>query len=185
MNSNDITINDILDFWYSDAISKHWFASTTELDAEIKQKFETLWQDAASHKLDSWQIQADGCLALCIVLDQFPLNMFRGEAQSIATEQQAVEVAKTAIKFGFDQEIADDRVAFLYMPLMHSENMDHQDLSVACFEKRQLEHNSRFARHHRDIIRRFGRFPHRNQILGRESSQDEIDYLNSEEAFTV
>lgn len=184
MSTNDLAIIDVLDFWYSDNISKQWFASTPELDAEIKQKFELLWQDAASHKLDSWQIQAEGCLALCIVLDQFPLNMFRGTAQSFSTEQQAVEVTKTSINFGFDMEIADDKVAFLYMPLMHSENIDDQDLSVACFEKRQLEHNLRFSKHHRDIVKRFGRFPHRNKILGRESSQAESDYLNSKEAFT-
>ena len=150
----------------------------------IKKRFEPLWQDAAYHKLDSWQIQANGCLALCIVLDQFPLNMFRGEALSFSSEQQAVEVAKTAISFGFDKEIADDKVAFLYMPLMHSENMDDQDLSVACFEKLQIEHNLRFAKHHRDIVSRFGRFPHRNRVLDRESTQAEIDYLNSKEAYT-
>ena len=184
MSTNEISIYEVLDFWYSVEINKQWFVSTPALDAEIKQKYEPLWQDAALRKLDSWQIQADGCLALCIVLDQFPLNIFRGNAKSFETEQQAVEVTKTAIKFGFDSDIDDDRIAFLYMPLMHSENMDDQELSVACFEKRKLEHNLRFAKHHRDIIKRFGRFPHRNQILGRESSLSEIDYLNSKEAFT-
>jgi uncharacterized protein (DUF924 family) len=184
MEKQNNTIADVLDFWYSDEVSKHWFTSTPELDVEIKQRFESLWQDAATHKLDSWQIEAEGCLALCIVLDQFPLNMFRSEEKSFETEQQAVDVAVKAIEFGFDMKIEISKVSFLYMPLMHSENMADQDLSIACFQKRELDHNLRFAEHHRDIIRRFGRFPHRNEILGRESSQAESDYLNSKEAFT-
>ena len=184
MSTSYLTIGDVLDFWFSDDISKQWFASTPELDAEIKKDLNH--SGKMRHHI-SWipgKFRTDGCLALCIVLDQFPLNMFRGTAQSFSTEQQAVEVAKTAINFSFDMEIADDKVAFLYMPLMHSENMDDQNLSVACFEKRQLGHNLRFAKHHRDIVKRFGRFPHRNQILGRESTQVESDYLNSKEAYT-
>ncbi len=178
------TINEVLDFWYSEENSKKWFNSTSEFDADIKQRFENLWQDAANNKLLAWEESANGCLALCIVLDQFPLNMFRGENKSFQTEQQSIQVARSAITNGFDDEIEKQKVSFLFMPLMHSEVMQDQDLCVACFEKRELEDNLRFAKHHRGIIEEFGRFPHRNEILGRDSSDEEIAYLNSKRAFT-
>lgn len=93
-------------------------------------------------------------------------------------------IARQAIKAGLDDEISKDRVAFLYMPLMHSENMDDQDLAVSSFEKIELEGNLRFAKHHREIVAQFGRFPHRNEALGRDSTSAEIEYLNSDKAFT-
>ena len=110
--------------------------------------------------------------------------MFRNDAIAFSTEQHAVMVAKHAIIEDFDQQIDKDKISFLYMPLMHSENMDDQDLCVDRFEAIALDGNVRFARHHRDIIKRFGRFPHRNALLGRESSPAEVEYLNSKEAFT-
>ena len=174
---------DILAFWYSEPIRSRWFSSTPELDAEIRARYEQLWLEAAAGRLDDWKSIPEGCLALVIVLDQLPLNMFRGEAKSFSTEQQAVEICKVAISRGFDKQIALDQRAFLYMPLMHSENLLDQDLSVQMFEQAGLEGNVRFARHHRDLIRRFGRFPHRNAILGRESSREELEYLGSKEAF--
>ncbi len=177
-------INEVLDFWYDEANAQKWFKSTPEFDAEIKQGFESLWQSALDNKLTSWTESADGCLALCIVLDQFPLNMFRGESKSFQTEKQSIEVARAAIKKGFDDDIEAQRVSFLYMPLMHSEDLLDQDLCVAGFAKRDLEDNLRFAKHHRGLIEEFGRFPHRNGTLGRESTPDEIAYLNSERAFT-
>jgi uncharacterized protein (DUF924 family) len=118
-----------------------------------------------------------------IVLDQFPLNMFRGEAQSYSTGEQALEVAADAVARGLDRELEGERLAFLYMPFMHSENPGDQEQSVALFEAAGLEDNLRFARHHRELIRRFGRFPHRNAILGRPSSAEELAYLASKEAF--
>ncbi|MBO1924845.1 DUF924 family protein [Thiomicrorhabdus sp. 6S3-12] len=175
--------SDILQFWYTPPISEHWFNSTSEIDMEIRRRFESLWQQAADNELDHWKQSAEGCLALCIVLDQFPLNMFRGEAKSFSTEQQAVAVCKHAVAKGFDLELPLERRAFLYMPLMHSENLEDQNESVRLFEKSALEDNARFARHHREIVRKFGRFPHRNKALGRQNTQTEIDYLNSPEAF--
>lgn len=177
------TPQDILEFWYSERMRQRWFASTPELDAEIRLKYENLWHQAANGELDAWKKTPEGCLALVIVLDQFPLNMFRGRPESFSTEKKAVETAKYALTQGHDRKTPGDRLAFLYMPLMHSENPDDQDLSVRLFEQANLESNLRFARHHRELIRRFGRFPHRNAILGRESSKEEIEYLNSREAF--
>lgn len=177
------TPQDIIDFWYSAAAEGKWFSSTPQFDAELKLVYEKTWQDAKEGKLDSWCDTPLGCLALIIVLDQFPLNMFRGQAKSFQTEDKAIRIAKYAIEKGFDQLLDKDKLAFLYMPLMHSENLADQDLAVSCFEKSSLTHNAKFARHHRELIRRFGRFPHRNAILNRESSQEEVAYLNSAHAF--
>ncbi|MBZ0105259.1 MAG: DUF924 domain-containing protein [Sulfuricella denitrificans] len=183
MPASDFCPGDILAFWYSEPMRSRWFASTPELDAEIRARHEPLWLEAAAGQLDGWKSSPEGCLALVIVLDQLPLNMFRGEAKSFSTEQQAVAACKFALARGFDKQIARDRLAFLYMPLMHSENLADQDLAVRLFEQAGLESNLRFARHHRELIRKFGRFPHRNAILGRESSPQELDYLGSKEAF--
>ncbi len=179
----DDRISEVLSFWYSDEMKKQWFSSTPELDVDIKQKFETLWEEAANHQLDFWMDSAEGCLALCITLDQFPLNMFRSKAKAFDTEQQAVAITKHAIERSFDNDIDDSKVSFLYMPLMHSENMSDQDLSVEIFKLRKLDDNARFAEHHRSIVEEFGRFPHRNAVLGRENTPHEIDYLNSKRAF--
>jgi len=177
------TIQNLLDFWYSPAMRERWFASTPALDQEIRDKFETLWQRAVKGELDDWQQSAEGCLALVIVLDQLPLNMFRGKPQGFQTEQQAVKVSKFAIEKKFDQQLSADRLSFLYMPLMHSEKLADQDLSVSLFAAAKLENNLRFAQHHRELIRKFGRFPHRNRILNRESTAAEVAYLGSKEAF--
>ena len=120
---------------------------------------------------------------MVIILDQFPLNMFRGLAESFHGEAKAIEIAKYAIDQSFDDLLTDEQKAFLYLPLMHSENLVDQDLSVTLFEKAGLTENLRFAKHHREIVRRFGRFPHRNRILNRQSTEAELEYLASDEAF--
>ncbi|HMT91722.1 DUF924 family protein [uncultured Thiothrix sp.] len=176
-------IKDILDFWYTPPMQQHWFSSTPTIDAEIRERFENTWAEARDGKLDSWKQTAEGCLALCIVLDQFPLNMYRGAALSFSTEQQVVAVTKHALAQSFDQQLPPERVMFLYMPLMHSEHLADQDESVRLFTAAGLTENARFAEHHRGIVQRFGRFPHRNAALGRESTPAELEYLNSKEAF--
>lgn len=179
----DIKPTDILDYWYSERMQKHWFASTQALDQDIRDKYQTLWAQAADGALDHWQETPEGALALAIVLDQLPLNMFRGQPESFQTEQQAVSVAKQAIARGYDAQLPKERLAFLFMPLMHSENLDDQDLSVQMFGKYDLTDNLRFAEHHRGLVRIYGRFPHRNAILGRESTAEEEAYLRSDGAF--
>ena len=174
---------EILDFWFSDEVRKLWFKSTPEFDALLRERFEALWTRASSGELDDWLQSAAGCLALVLVLDQFPLNMFRGQAQSFVSEAQSREVARLAIDKGFDQDIEPGSRAFLYMPFMHSEMLADQQLALQLFAQPGLEDNLRFARHHHHIIEKFGRFPHRNKALGRESSESEIEYLNSKEAF--
>ena len=177
------TPEEILHFWYSKPMSQHWFKSTPEIDANIRDQFESLWKKAAQGELNSWMQTAEGCLALIIILDQLPLNMYRGEAKSFSTEAQSIECALRGIAQGFDQQIPQSQLSFFYMPLMHSELMDHQDLSVKMFEQAGLNENARFSRHHRTIIEKFGRFPHRNALLDRSSTPEEIEYLHSDKAF--
>jgi uncharacterized protein (DUF924 family) len=174
---------EIIDFWYSDPMRKCWFSSTPELDKQIRDRYEQVWIKSSKGEYDEWENTPEGSLALVIVLDQFPLNMFRGEAKSFQTEKKAIEVALSAINRGFDKKLEKERLSFLFMPLMHSENIDHQELSVKLFKKYELKNNIRFAEHHRDIVKKYGRFPHRNQILGRESSEAEMEYLSSENVF--
>lgn len=177
------TPEQILQFWYSKPMNQHWFKSTAKIDADIRRQFEPLWRSAAQGELDSWMQTAQGCLALIILLDQLPLNMFRGEAKSFSTEAQAIECTLYGIVQGFDKQIPQSQLSFFYMPLMHSELMAHQDLSVQMFEQAGLKENARFSQHHRSIIATFARFPHRNALLGRDSTQAELEYLQSDKAF--
>lgn len=178
-----ITPEDILDFWYSPRAKEKWFSSTPEFDSELSEKYADTWQSAAEDKLHDWSDTPTGCLALAIVLDQFPLNMFRGQPKSFQTEEKAREVARQAITKGFDKMLPKERLAFLYMPFMHSETLSDQEYSVSLFEAAELLDNIFFARHHHELIRRFGRFPHRNRILERASTKEELEYLNSSAAF--
>ncbi len=172
---------DIIDYWFSEKSSKYWFSSTPEIDKEIKRRYEELWQSAADGMYDDWQNSAEGSLALVIILDQFPLNMFRGQPKSFQTESKAVKIALNAINHGFDRKLSENKLLFLFMPLMHSENMEDQDLQVKLFQKYNF--NLEYSKHHRDIVKRFGRFPHRNAILVRKNTEAEIKYLQSDNAF--
>ncbi|MCW9048277.1 MAG: DUF924 domain-containing protein [Gammaproteobacteria bacterium] len=173
----------IIQFWYSEPMSKHWFNSTPEIDALICEKYKALWLLGQENKLSNWKQTPQGCLALILLFDQFPLNMFRGQADSFATESRAIEITLYGIERQFDKQLPQSQLSFFYMPLMHSELMSHQNLSVEKFEEAGLQGNIRFARHHRNIIEKFARFPHRNKILQRKSTPAEITYLNSKDAF--
>ena len=174
---------DILEFWFSDKVRPLWFKSTPEFDQTLKDSFEVTWEHAKDGKLDNWRSSSEGALALVIILDQFPLNMFRASAKSFSTEALSREVARQAIEQGLSQSLSNPELAFLYMPFMHSEDIEDQDYAIELFEQAGLVENVKFARHHRDIVQRFGRFPHRNQYLERENTQEEQAYLNSKEAF--
>lgn len=181
--SKPISQTEIVDFWFSDRVKALWFNSNPTFDNEIRERFEETYRQAASGKLDAWRQEATGALALCILLDQFPLNMYRGRAESFATEAAARAAAKAAIDAGFDQAVGIDKRAFFYLPFMHSENLDDQNYSVNLYENAGLADNLYYAKHHRDIVKRFGRFPHRNAILGRASTPQELAYLASPEAY--
>ena len=181
MPSLTMNHSDVIKYWFSEKSRQHWFSSTPEIDNEIKRRYETLWMSAASGELDDWQDSPQCCLALIIVLDQFPLNMFRGETKGFQTEKIAVEVALKAIDNGFDENLNTEELLFLFMPLMHSENLEHQNMQVKLFEK--YDFKDEYSKQHRNIVKRCRRFPHRNDILGRKSTADEIEYLLSDSAF--
>jgi uncharacterized protein (DUF924 family) len=173
----------VLTFWFSERVRPLWFAATPDLDREIAERFLATWEQARAGALEPWEQSAAGALALVVVLDQLPLNMFRGRPESFATEAAARAVAERAIERGFDRRVAAEQRGFFYLPFMHSESLADQDRSVALYAGAGLEEGVRWACHHRAIVRRFGRFPHRNAILGRESTAGERAYLASGEAF--
>ncbi len=173
----------VLDFWFAPESRQLWFRSTPEFDSEIRNRFEATWQAARDGRLAEWEADASGALALVIVLDQFPLNMYRGTGLSFSTEGLARKVAAGAIERGWDDGLDEAGKAFLYLPFMHSEALADQDRAVALFEAAGMEHNLRYACHHREIVRRFGRFPHRNAALGRDSTAEELEWLQSKGAF--
>lgn len=174
---------ELIDFWFSDAVAKRWFRATAEFDDELRRRFGSQVAAALAGERDHWAESAHGALALVLLLDQLPLNIYRGLPQSFAGEAKAREVADVAIARGWDQGLGDTQKAFLYIPFMHSESLADQERAVALYRAAGLAGNLRWAEHHCNIIRRFGRFPHRNTILGRESSAEELAWLASSGAF--
>ncbi len=173
----------LIDFWFSEEVSQYWFNALRSFDQQLLETYGELWQQGKDGELDDWCEQATGSLALVILLDQLPLNMFRGTAKSFSSEAQSRTVADLALERKFDLEMPPQHKSFLYMPFMHSENLDDQARALRLFDQPGLENNLRFAKHHYGIVEQFGRFPHRNEILGRESNAAEIEYLNSKQAF--
>lgn len=172
-----------LDFWFSESVEKLWFNSTPEFDEELKIKFEPMYLRAFNGEHDDWLENTKGALAQVILFDQLPLNIYRKKPESFQSEARAREVSSIVIENKWDDDLSDTQKAFLYMPFMHSEDLQDQQLSLALFEKAGLMDNLKYAKHHFNIIKQFGRFPHRNAILGRENSKEEIAYLSSKEAF--
>ena len=177
LKKDDDLINEIISFWFSDEVQPLWFKSTDEFDDLLCQRYKATWELACAGNYDHWQLEANGALALVIVLDQFPLNMFRQDKRQYSTESHARKIAEYAIQQGLDNQLTDQQKAFIYLPYMHSESLDDQNLAVSLYERAGLESNLGFAKHHRDVVKQFGRFPHRNIALGRESTEQEIEYL--------
>lgn len=170
---------DVLNFWTKEIGEKHWFGGGPDVDALVTQRWRDTWDAAKRGDLVAWKNSADGALALIIVLDQFPRNMFRDHADSFSTDAQARAVAARAIDKGFDLATVENLRLFFYMPFMHSENMTDQDKSVALFAERLGKDNQQYfyALEHRAEIARFGRFPSRNPALGRQTTDDEHQFL--------
>ena len=170
----------ILQFWLEDIPSSNWYVSTPEIDAEIRDKFLETWQAGHEGRLEHWLHCARGTLGYLILLDQFPRNMFRGSEMSFASDRKALTAAKMALPRGFDKKIDGPARQFFYLPLVHSEVNSDQALAVSLFMTRmpEAEANLLHARAHREVIRRFGRFPFRNAALGRISTQAEQDYVD-------
>jgi uncharacterized protein (DUF924 family) len=174
------TKQEILHFWFVEAQPAQWFQINPDFDQMIRDRFLATCEMASDGVCDRWAEDAEGALALCIVLDQFPRNLFRGDARAFATDDKARRVASLAIRNGFDQVLAPLRRRFLYLPFEHSEDPEHQARSVSLFASMREDDpmGYEYALRHQDIITRFGRFPHRNSVLGRESTEDEMAYLN-------
>ncbi|WP_076998084.1 DUF924 family protein [Variovorax sp. KK3] len=168
--------HDVAAFW-RDAGPERWFAKDDAFDTEFKSRFEAAHHAAASGALDAWAVDAESALALLVLLDQFPRNGFRGSAHMFATDGKARAVARAAIAAGLDQQVDSALRPFFYLPFMHSESLEDQERSVAL--NAALDANTqRFAVLHRDIIARFGRFPHRNAVLGRDTTPEEQAFLD-------
>ena len=175
--SDPKTPADILAFW-REAGRDRWYDKNDVFDAEVRRRYLDLWHEAAAGKLSAWEASDDGALALTIVLDQFPRNMFRGDPRTYATDPLARAVAGRAIDRGADARIDPVLVEFLYMPFMHSEVLADQLRCVELFRHTGNAQNLGYAERHADIVRRFGRFPHRNRLLGRTTTEDEQAFLD-------
>jgi uncharacterized protein (DUF924 family) len=173
----DITPADILAFWRQ-AGPDRWYTRDDAFDAEVKRRYLGLWQRAVAGELSAWEDSDDGALALTIVLDQFPRNMFRGDPRTYASDATARDVAGRAIARGADARVAADLREFLYLPFMHSEQLGDQLRCVDLFRRVGDSDNLKYAEDHAAIIARFGRFPHRNHILGREMTAEEQAFLD-------
>ena len=178
----------ILNFWFGDKKAtdygkpqKFWFIKAPQQDRQIKEMFEPIYLQAKAAELDRWKEKPLSCLALIILLDQFPRNMYRGKPQAFATDAQALAVAQYAIAKGYDRDLLPVQRWFIYLPFEHSENLADQETAVQIFSTLGNDPNSQsaiaYAQRHLQVIQDFGRFPHRNQILGRQSTPEEIEFL--------
>ena len=180
---------EVLDFWFGregeedyGEFREAWFNRDPEFDREIRDRFEPVYEEAAAGRLDHWKSEARSCLALIVVLDQFPRNMYRGDARMYAADEKAREAARHAVEHAYDRELSPYGRLFMYLPFEHSEELDDQRLSVELFRGLATEMGSEdllgYAVRHLEIVERFGRFPHRNEILGRRTTLEESKFLS-------
>ncbi len=174
------TKQDVLHFWFEETQPAQWFQKNDDFDRLIRDRFQIIVTMARDGLCDQWAEQADGALALCIILDQFPRNIFRESANAFASDEKALRVAKTALAKGFDQILPPQKRRFLYLPFEHAENLDEQKRSVELFASMKDDDpvGYEYALRHLDVIERFGRFPHRNAALNRPSTPEEQLYLS-------
>jgi len=175
---------DVLDFWFGAPDSrergrprKAWFQKSETFDSEIRRRFLATWEQAARGELERWLATPLASLALVIVLDQFPRNMFRGTARAFSSDSLALAAARSMISREFDRLLSPAERLFAYLPFEHAEDLAAQRRALALFEALDPEYIESAKRHH-EIIARFGRFPHRNAVLGRESTAEEIEFLS-------
>ena len=170
----------VVEFWLHEVGPKGWYVAADDLDEEIRSRFGDEWRAAKAGERDFWCNGPRGTLAFLILTDQFPRNMFRGKADAFSTDASALNAARKAVERGFDLEVKEPERVFFYMPFEHSETMEDQDLSVDLVQRKMPETRDEYlphARAHREIIRRFGRFPFRNEALGRESTAEEAAFM--------
>ncbi|MEH3021632.1 MAG: DUF924 domain-containing protein [Pseudomonas oryzihabitans] len=168
----------VVTFWRA-AGRRQWFNGGPAFDAECRARFETTHLAASRGELDSWAASAEGALALCLLLDQMPRNLYRHSGHAFATDGLALQYARQAIEASLDQRIEAELRAFFYLPFEHSETLADQQRSLELFEALGIEHYRRYAEAHLQVIARFGRFPHRNRALGRINTADEQAWLDA------
>jgi uncharacterized protein (DUF924 family) len=165
----------VLDFWFrGNEERKEWFQKDPAFDDEIRARFLPLYEAAARGALAAWKHSPRECLALIILLDQFPRNMFRDSARAFAADPLALDAARHAVASGYDRSLSEIERTFVYLPFEHSENLADQETALRLFAGHA---NYEWARKHWEIVRRFGRFPHRNAVLGRQNTPAEIEFL--------
>lgn len=171
-------VRDVLEFWFTELGPAHWFVKSDVVDTDIRSRFlRTCEQLSANPSPAEYAADADAALAAILVLDQFPRNMFRGSARMYATDAAALDLARLVVEHGLDAEVPAGRRFFFYLPFEHSEALADQDRSIELFTALGDADLLRYAVAHRDIVARFDRFPHRNAILGRVSTPEEIEFL--------
>jgi len=170
------TPSEIIEFWFT-AGPEQWFGKAPEFDAEITRRFGEDAEQAAIGVFDHWCKTPDGILALILLLDQFRRNIHRGSARAFAADGKALAIACAAIERGDDKDLPVEQRKWLYLPLEHAEDLEMQEQCVALFKATGIEADLKWALDHRNIIARFGRFPHRNAVLGRHSTPDEDQFL--------
>lgn len=167
----------VIDFWFSELEPKMWWIKDSEFDANIERRFGCIHRQAMDGELYEWRKSPLGALAEVLVLDQFSRNIFRDKPEAFACDSQALVLAQVAVENQFDEELSVVERSFLYMPYMHSESKLIHEQAIILFTKLGNKDNLRFEQRHKDIVDRFGRYPHRNKILGRESTEEEIEFL--------
>lgn len=174
----ELSPEDVLNFWFLEVGRNNWFARDDRLDVMIRERFHKLFDEAAAQRLVAWETTPIGMLALVLLLGEFPLRMFRGTARAFETQDDALELARTAIIHHFDDRIDKQFKLFFYLPFLHSEDIGDQRLSLFYIRERAKEAEwLDIAERHFEIIQRFGRFPDRNDALGRPSSPEEVAFL--------
>lgn len=171
--------HDVLHFWFEETEPALWFQVSGDFDAQVRERFYIPYTMARDGLCDAWKNNAEGCLALCLLLNQFPRNMFRDTKEAFATDRQALLVAKYAVAKGFDQVLPALKRRFIYLPYQHSEHVSDQKKSVELFGRMRKADplGYEYAMRHLKIIEEFGRFPFRNALLGRENTPEEAEHL--------
>lgn len=168
---------DILNFWFRELSPQDWFRKDPKLDQEIKDRFSGVLQKASRGGLESWRDNPEGRLAEIIVLDQFSRNIHRGSKKAFQNDELALSLAQEMVDKGLDQQLSQEKKSFVYMPYMHSEKLEVHEIAEKLFSSEGLEKNLDFEKKHKHILQKFGRYPHRNKILGRKSTPAEVEFL--------
>lgn len=175
-----VTVDDVLKFWLDEVGPEGWYVAEDGLDQEIRDRFQSAWENATEGAYALWLTHANGSLAYIILMDQFPRNMFRGDPRSFATDANALAASKMAVDRKWDMRVDEPARQFFYLPMMHSENLCDQERCVRLMKERMPEtgaSNLFHARVHREVIRQFGRFPYRSAALSRPTTPPEDAYL--------